>query len=288
MRIVILMTTHNRVEVTLRCLASLHEMRTADGLELAVVLADAGSADGTVGAVSEQYPDVTCLKISADHYWAEGMRYAWEYAQSMPFDYLLWLNDDVTLYPDALQTLFDTERDGGKAIIVGALVDPADGSVTYSGFKRHSSIRPLTLSPIAPNGTAVRCDTLNGNVVLVPKDIDSRLGGFPVGYVHSMADLAFGFEAKRHSIPVTVSVRPVGECRRNSIAGTWEDPSLAVGTRIRKLHSPKGLPPRIWPRFCTRYGGMAGVMAATSPYRRILLSPSSWRKQLAPLIRRSK
>ncbi|MFD3811651.1 glycosyltransferase family 2 protein [Rhodococcus sp. NPDC058639] len=268
------MTTHNRVAVTLRCLNALAAVETDDDVELTVVLADAGSSDGTLKAVLEAHPDVVSISLTSDKYWAEGMRSAWEQAQSLDYDYILWLNDDVVLGRLALTTLLDTLDCGShRAVAVGALVDPVTGEVTYSGFRQRSKLlRPLALEPVLPDSEVMECDTLNGNVVLIPAEIDRELGGFPHGYVHGMADLAYGFAARRSGFPVLVHPDPVGLCSRNPVAGSWEDPGLRLNERFKTLAGPKGLPPRVWIRFCIRHGGIVGPLLAMSPYMRVLVT----------------
>ncbi|MCK0090485.1 glycosyltransferase [Rhodococcus sp. F64268] len=276
-KISVLMTTHNRVETTLQCLRTLDALVIPDGIEITPVVVDAGSIDGTLMRVQEEFPEATAVGVSKDIFWAQGMRTAWELAQKLDYDYILWLNDDVELYPDALTNLF-AELSDAPGIAVGTVVDPDSKELTYSGFRQRSRMRPFKLELVDPRNSDGRCVTLNGNVVLVPASIDRSLGGFPDGYIHAMADLAFGFEATKMGIPIKLTGAPVGQCSRNETRGTWVDDKLEMRDRFTKVKGPKALPTAVWFRFCMRYGGVVGPLCFASPYLRILsaaLSPST-------------
>lgn len=270
----VLMTTYNRVALTRRCIRSLKEAAMFAGVEVTVIVVDADSSDGTVDAVAAEIPRSVGISASSDCYWAQGMRTAWEAAQTLDYDYLLWLNDDVELLETAVSDLIAAlQSTKDKAVIVGAVNDPITGDVSYSGFRQTSVWRPFNLRRVPPNGIRLEpCDTLNGNVVLVSRQTDQAIGGFPTGYVHAMADLAYGFEARKRGIPRFIAPRAVGLCATNNSTASWENASAGIKFRMKSISSPKGLPFKPWFKFCLRYGGALGIVHALYPYARLIAS----------------
>ena len=78
------------------------------------------------------------ISASGDLFWARGMATAEASAMRSDPDYLLWLNDDVRLYPDALRRLLRAAEVFPRhpVLLAGSVCDP------------------LTCSHHAPPGTA--------------------------------------------------------------------------------------------------------------------------------------
>lgn len=108
MQIAVLMTCHNRREITLRCLESLYAQKLPNGVSFNIFLVDDGCTDGTGAAVKAAYPDINVIQGTGDLFWCNGMRLAWDHAAKEDPDYYLWLNDDVVLYEDAIPRLLET------------------------------------------------------------------------------------------------------------------------------------------------------------------------------------
>jgi GT2 family glycosyltransferase len=263
-RVTVLMTSFNRRARTLACLRSLLGGKRHAALR--VILVDDSSTDGTAGAVRVAFPDVAVVEGSGDLYWAGGMRVALERAWEQPFDYLLWLNDDVVLAPDALANLIRTERElrplRGTCIVAGALRDPITGVTTYSGVARRG-LRRTEFHQIPPGVAPRRADTMNGNVVLVPRHVAQRLGTFDPAYRHGIADYDYGLRAAAAGIETWVAPGYAGACSRNA------SPTSKEG--LRAIMSPKRLPPRAWLVFTRRHTGTMWAVYWASPYARALL-----------------
>ena len=113
------------------------------------------------------WPEATIIQGTGTLFWAGGMALAERSAVRIRPDYLLWLNDDTLLDPDALPRLLAVSRDEPAAIVVGATVDPETGEGTYGGRTRIDyHPQRLTRLPLATH--VQRADTFNGNVLLVP------------------------------------------------------------------------------------------------------------------------
>lgn len=278
-RVTVLMTSFNRRQQTLACLRSLFDMEGQAALR--VILVDDSSSDGTAAAVGEAFPDVTLVEGTGALYWAGGMRLAFERAWEQAFDYLLWLNDDVVLASDAVKLLVGTERElrpiRGPSIIVGALQDPATGATTYSGVARRG-LRRTEFRQIAPGNAPRRAETMNGNVVLVPRDVAQRLGPFARAYRHGIADYDYGLRGAAAGIETWIAPTFVGTCSRNASGAA---PSRE---RLRTIISPKRLPPWGWLVFTRRHAGRMWPVYWLSPYVRAVLRHLVSRRRSTPTV----
>jgi GT2 family glycosyltransferase len=261
----VLMTSHNRRVKTLACLASLAAQ--SSGLDLQVVLVDAGSTDGTREQVAAQFPDVLLVSESTDVFWGQGMRIAGARARQ-DADYHLWLNDDVVLIDSALADLLRWGRP--DRVVVGKLRDD-QGHPTYGGLLAQPR-RRLTMRPAPVSDGPIPVDTVNGNVVLVGRAVRDVLGGvrgdlFP----HAFGDIDYGYSAADAGFEVVQAPGIVGECSRNPPPASRRLPTLSQ--RWQALVSTKELPPSMWRRACLRHGGVLAPAYFVLPYLRVLHRP---------------
>jgi GT2 family glycosyltransferase len=203
------------------------------------------------------------------------MRLAQEAAVPADPDYLLWLNDDVCLCPDALSVLLRTHRalearGTPDVIIVGAMRDPATNVTTYSGVERDAQVRRMRFGIVEPTSEPVPCETMHGNLVLVPRSVYRRVGAFDPAFVHSMNDFDYGLRARAAGCEVWLAPGHLGTCAFNATKRAWLDDSLPFRDRVRYLLSPRGLPPREWLRFTRRHGGALWPALFVAPYVRFL------------------
>ncbi len=266
MKVIAILTCHNRREATLTCLESLYAQRLPPGCTLDAVLVDDGSTDGTAAAVRARFPRTRVVEGDGQLYWARGMALAERVATAGDPDSLLWLNDDVVLEPGALAALLErTAATEGRAIVVGALRDPWTGEITYSGVRR-AGMHPLRFERLQPSGEPISCDTFNGNVALVPRAIYEALGGIDDGFEHAAADFDYGLRARCLGFDVVLASTPVGTCPRTAPRAPWLDPRLSGRERWGLLLGPKGLPPRSQARYLRRHGGLLWPLFWLSPY----------------------
>lgn len=272
-----LITCHNRKDKTLACLEALFQNPLLDGYSLEVFLVDDGSTDGTGQAVRERYPQVNVIKGDGSLYWNGGMRVAFAAAMERGFDYYLWLNDDTLLYPAALNSLIATSgelqaKHGKCVIVVGSTQDANDGRLTYGGVIQPNKWKALFFKLVTPKNVPIECETMNGNCVLIPRAIGKVVGNLDPEFLHAMGDLDYGLRARNAGFSVWVMPGFAGTCANNSSTGSFNDASLPVTVRLRKMMQPNGLPPSSWRVFTQRHAGILWPIFWLWPYAKVMLT----------------
>ncbi len=267
------MTVHNRRDQTLSCLERLAAQSRDLGAEIRVVLVDDASSDGTASAVRERFPEVRLVEGSGQLYWNGGMRRAFEVAMQDDPEFYLLLNDDTHLAAGALGRMLATHQERARSgeqacIVVGSTLDPESGRQSYGGWLRGPWFNPARFRIVEPGPTAKRCHTLNGNCVLIPRDVARRVGNLDPTFTHRMGDLDYGLRARRAGCSLWVAPGYVGECLENSGKGLWVEPSLGGREMWKRLLGPKGLPPREWGVFTYRHYGPFWPVNFAWPYVR--------------------
>lgn len=234
MRLVALLTCHNRKQKTLKCLSSLFAIKS----DCDVFLVDDGSTDGTADAVHAAYPSVNVIKGDGNLFWSRGMYTAWKQAVSEGYDFYLWLNDDIELKCFFLEELFSCyDLLGGNCVVSGLIGSPDGKSVIYGGSSANKKMLGEATQP-------QEVTFLNGNAVLVPASVVGRIGILDPFYHHDLGDVDYGLLARRNGIKVVTTRKiiatgtPNPQCRIRE----W---GVTLSQRFRKLNSPLGSPLRM-------------------------------------------
>jgi GT2 family glycosyltransferase len=268
-RVAAVMAAHNRRELTLACLRSLDAQRVP-GVTVDVFVVDDGSSDGTSEAVAERFPEAVLLYGDGQLYWNGGMRRAFGAAIGGDYDHYLWLNDDVYLDDGALAVLLDTERRlrgrGDEAVIVaGSTRHPDTGELTYGGVVHPHRWRPLRSELVEPGDAPRPCDTMNGQVVLIPRAVVQRVGNIDPAFVQLGGDFDYGLRAREAGCSVWVAPGMLATCASNPERRTDERP---LGEELRQLWSLKQLKAGPWAVYSRRWAGWLWPMYWLSPYVR--------------------
>lgn len=280
--IAVAISCFNRKDKTLASLAALFNQEPVGSVSLMVYLVDDGSTDGTGDAVSQAYPQVKIIPGDGNLFWNGGMRLAFAEALKSDYDYYLWLNDDTILYPDALKTLLATREHLAaqgqvKAIVAGSTQDPETGELTYGGYVQFGGLYPpFKCRPVPPGETAKLCDTMCGNVVLIPREVVQIIGNLDPALTHYAGDWDYGLRAKQQGGTVWVAPGYQGTCARNQLPAPGTAPDLAEG--LKKIDRPKGLalqdvtlqPWEEWKLLMKRHGGILWPIFWLLPYRKLL------------------
>jgi GT2 family glycosyltransferase len=278
--VLVLIACFNRRDITMAALRNLGEQRSLRALDVAIVLYDAGSDDGTAGAVKAEFPVVEVIRGRASAYWSRSMEIAQRHALAACLPrYLLWLNDDAVLDDDALNRAVDiAEALDDQCVVMGALRDPRSGSTTYTGMRR-TGRHPLRLERVEPTDRIQTVDTFNGNFVLVPQSVYLTVGTIDGRFEHAYGDLDYGFRVSRAGLRGVLAPGHFGACARNLVVGTWRDAAVPRSVRLRLLLTPKAMPIRPYLRFLRRHGPVTWPAQALVGYLKVALLIAR-RKQL--------
>ena len=229
-----MLTCHNRVAKTIACLSSLQ----AINFNSDIYLVDDGSEDGTSKIVNKLYPNVNIILGNGNLFWNRGMYTAWKEAIKYNYDYYLWLNDDVELYPIFFKELIECEKLGGGACIISGLIENFDKTkILYGGSDQDKNL-------IQANGKLQKIKYMNGNVVLVPKIVVNKIGILDPTFHHDLGDVDYGLNAWEHGIKIFSTRIPIAAGYSNNFCRVRKWNSNIIG-RFKKLYSPLGSNPNL-------------------------------------------
>jgi len=268
-RIAVLLTCHNRVLLTLRCLNSLYASNPSVEFLLTVYLTDDGSTDETSRLVEVNFPSVTIIQGDGSLYWNRGMYSAWCRARNTEHDFYLLLNDDVELESDAILALLDLYRKSVRnCVIVGKTVDPISRQTTYGALKRKNFISRNTFIPIsAKSDIAV---TFNANCVLIPARAIEFVGILDPFYTQQFGDIDLGLRLHSKGWEILELAKPVASLAKNS-AYTHTNFRLSFKGLKNLLLDPKGIPIRELWHFLFKFNGFLAFFYIFFRYFRVLV-----------------
>jgi len=250
--VAVLITCHNRKTTTLKSLEYLYK----NELEKAVIdvyLVDDGSTDGTSKAVKKYYPRAHVIHGKGNLFWNKGMRLAWVTAiKNKKYDFFIWLNDDTMIDEDGMSHLFECYYESYKhtnipTLVVGACRKNGTNHFSYGGRDE--------VGRVIPNGTINKCKYVNGNFVLVPKEVVNKIGILSNDYTHTMGDWDYGLRALKNGYDIITTKKYVATCPINNYTKKWCDPKESLFTRWKSFHSPLGLNIVEYRKFRKKYWG---------------------------------
>lgn len=245
----VLITCHNRKEKTLNCLKSLFDQ----GYRHHIYLVDDNSVDGTSVAVSSYFPTVVVIRGSGELYWNRGMHLAWNHAAKKKYDFYIWVNDDVQLFPNCLKELMQcSSSKNHKAIISGIIQSSVSEAAIYGGRNKSKVL-------LHPNSELQEITYLNGNVVLIPRYVFERLGNLDPLYQHDLGDVDYGLRAREKGIGVYTTRVFVATGDENNHCRVRMH-GVSVRHRFQKLYSPLGANPRLNFLFRNRHYGLTNAL----------------------------
>jgi GT2 family glycosyltransferase len=180
-RIAAVVLTWNGREDTLACL---HSLAQASLDTLTTIVVDNGSSDGTEEAVRRGFPSVQLIRSKQNLGFAEGNNLGLRRALQLGADYVLVLNNDTLLDPDAIPVLVAEARrrpDAGALCPLIYYADPPD-LIWYAGAEydpRRGYNPPQTGYKERDRGqyaTVREITRATGAAMLVPRAVLERVG----------------------------------------------------------------------------------------------------------------
>ncbi|MDE1190598.1 MAG: hypothetical protein PW786_00410 [Arachidicoccus sp.] len=168
----------------------------------------------------------------------EVMHLAWATAAEKDYEFYLWLNDDVYLYNNFLEEIFETYYKFNNRIIVSGIIESIDKSeILYGGYDANKNL-------VNPAGESKPITYLNGNIVLVSKEIYHMLGNLDPYYCHDLGDVDYGLRALKKNIKIYSTKVPVGAGEKNPICRERLN-NTTIAKRFKRLYAPLGSNPKI-------------------------------------------
>ncbi len=274
MRIAVLITVHNRKDKTLKCLNRIHSQLIPSTISVEVYLTNDGCTDGTAEAIREYFPDTNIIDGDGNLFWNRGMYKAWSAAEKTDYDYYLWLNDDTILFENAIASLLSTsDMMNNEAIIVGYTIDSKKEKITYGGRNKYTGL-------ITDVKGITECDTFNGNIVLIPRQVYKLVGKNDPVFHHAIGDTDYGLRAQKMRVKSYISDVACGICDSHDKLPKWSDKNIPLHKRIKFLYRPGGNganPIEFFIYKKRHYGLLAAIMTFISNHIHLLF-PFLWNK----------
>lgn len=196
----ILIPAHNNKKEVLEVLECLNHQTYSD---IKIVLVDDGSTDNTEEEIRLHFPDVIVLKGDGNLWWtgANVMGIDYIIRQVRDGDFVLLLNNDLTVGPDYVEALVKASISHRRAIVGSTLVDYSDPNFLESGIKFDNHMN-LTVNrdkeKIESTEFDMDIDVLPGRGTLIPIEVFKKIGNFNAKKLpHYGADYEFTIRAKR-------------------------------------------------------------------------------------------
>jgi GT2 family glycosyltransferase len=161
----------NGIEVIDDCLRSVLEQ--TGNLPIEILMHDDASTDGSVDHIRRHYPQVMLIRSATNVGFCIANN---RMASAAKGEYLLLLNNDATLFPDALHALLkEAEQCAKAAILTVPQYDADSGALVDRGCLLDPFYNPV------PNQNPEREDVamVIGACLWVPRSLWLELGGFP-------------------------------------------------------------------------------------------------------------
>lgn len=261
----VLIASFNRKTQTINCLKSLFEAKN----DVDVFLVDDNSSDGTVEEVQNQFPEVKIFHGSGNLYWNRGMHLAWQKAALADYEYFIWLNNDIVLFKDSITELFESlNLCNNYAIVSGIVIDQHSDELLYGGTDTEKKL-------IQPNGRLNNIHHLNGNIVLIPRAVYTKLGNLDPVFVHDFGDVDYGLRALKHKILVVTTRCAVAFGERNLICRVRLN-NTTLSNRFKRLYSPLGSNPLKQFYFHKRHSGVFRAVVIFFFLHMLNILPDKW------------
>lgn len=258
--VVALVTAYQRPQELQQTLWALKKQKKSAALDVSLYITLDLSPD-LAPVVQSLWPKATILLSSKPLYWGGGTNLAWRAAQKLPPDAYLLLNQDTTLYPDALSTLWELQtKTPTPCLVAGKTYDPKLHQISYGGWE----FVPGPLQPIAKfHPKATESSMANGNILLVPESIRKKVGDIDDKLPHLFGDFDYTLRAKKLGIHTLLPAQPLGECQRQpknySEAHPWSrlthPTQLSLGPKLRFLwrHQKPKVPAQVLKTFFSAF-----------------------------------
>jgi glycosyltransferase involved in cell wall biosynthesis len=260
-RIWIIIPSFNAVAVTRSCLADITR-QTYDNI--AIILSDSGSSDGTRELIPKEFPSVVVVRGNPGWWWTkatnEGVKYALRHAAAD--DCVMTLNNDVAIPNNYIAEMINMAERYPGSIIGSAIYDAADQSrlvecgsyIDWRTMKYHF----LSVNDFDHSGFCEKLTFLCGKGVLYPVSAFRKYSLFDEDALpHYGADQDFAALCKKRGYSLRVQTHvPLYSREEITAAGVREVKTLREKLTllfIRKSKLNFGVHMRLMLRHCPKW-----------------------------------
>lgn len=205
----IIIPVRNRKEITRNILAEIFTQISLEKCEssVSVIVVDDGSTDGTKEMIIEQFSNVHLIEGDGSLWWTGAIIKGMEYGiNKLNADYLVWLNDDISLADNFLVNLIDICRDQNyQKTIVGGLVKDQTyvDWIVFSGAKKR---QPISNMNMFASSEELEVDVICGSMAIIPSSVVDKIR-YPnvIRFRHYGGDYEYIMRAKRNGFRVILS-----------------------------------------------------------------------------------
>lgn len=192
----ICVANYNGADVISACIDSIKNQRFEYPVE--IIVHDDASTDNSVRIISEKYPEVILIESQENVGFCVSNN---RMAAKAKGKYILLLNNDACLFPDALSKLYDYAEIKNEAMILGLpQYDMKNGELIDRG-----SLFDLFLNPVPnKNISVIDVGMVIGACLWLPMSMWEELGGFPEWFQTLAEDMYLCCLARLTGYPVRV------------------------------------------------------------------------------------
>ena len=166
-----------------------------------------GSTDGTKEMIIEQFDHVHLIEGDGSLWWTGAIIQGMEYGvNKLNADYLVWLNDDISLADNFLVNLINICRDQNyqKTIVGGLIKDQTYPDwVVLSGTLKG---QPISNTNMLASSEELEVDVISGTMAVIPCSVVDKIG-YPnvIRLPHIGGDYEYIMRAKRNGFRIILS-----------------------------------------------------------------------------------
>jgi hypothetical protein len=208
----------NNYPDTQECLQTLN---ASDYPNFQTILVDNGSDDGTPVQVRQEFPDVTVIENGRNLGVPAGYNIGFLQALKAGADYVLMLNNDVTVPPDMLTGLVKiAEGDSETGIVMPKVLYYGSDSEVWSSGGKYRAFPPAILmtdkNPAAANELRM-IEYAPSCGILIHRRAFERAGLFDPGYLFMFDDWDFSQRVRANGLKIWYTPQPICGIRSRAL-----------------------------------------------------------------------
>ena len=192
----VIVVTWNTRDLTLRCLETLFE--NTSGVDMRVIVADNNSHDGSADIIAERFPQVDLIRNPGDFGFARANN---EATQLVDSEWILLLNPDTEVHPNAIKNLLAFSKQHPEAGVTGGRTVFPNGSLNKTScwnkmtpwslfcqmsglsviFKQSEFFNPESMGGWKRDSVR-HVDIVTGCLFMIQAGLWKKLGGFDHRY----------------------------------------------------------------------------------------------------------